>query len=277
MPGALVWCRDLTRFGFEPDQGQSQRVFSEKAVEQILGGKRTVRSDGTGRFVLKGLLDRSYTLASLAPSLLADCEDQLVEAGSDGIRLVINDHSVMVSGHVLALDDSPLVGVTVQAMQLPTIVGNSWSGLDMRLSPPVAKTDDKGYFLLGPVAIGSNTLSVLGKGVTAFHAARLSDESNLHDIEIRIARRVSLQVNLERDPQLASTFEILDKDEVPIIMHITSARGVSEAPSGNLLEGLSSVVHTTQEAQWLVLKKSGIEVQRVRLTLIPDELNVIKP
>jgi len=101
--------------------------------------------------------------------------------------------------------------------------------------------------------------------------------AKLDDLEIRVALRCHVQVDLGDRADLADAFVVLDAAGSKL--QALEYKGPMAMPHDPVpIElGKSPVVAITEDARTLVLSKKGEEVTRFPLSIAPGELKVVHP
>ena len=286
--GALVWVSNTTTLGY----GEQYLL----QVESLLGGSEEswarVKSDAQGRFEIRGLLDKPYTVVALDPHSLRRTIAREVAAGSRSVELAFRDDGVYprLAGRVV---DAQGHGIANVQVKLEANVFEARAGTYRILSQvfPLEGplTDAEGRFELLDVPLegvglsfSSDTIIPRGIGSSGYaedgtSTASLADFVGSHpeSLEVAVERRAHVQLELV-DASGKPVFKLLDEKEKPLEMSVfmgTSCFFFQEVPC---VEGRSHVVSTSERARWLVLSRDGKETQRVPIAPVPGETLHVK-
>ncbi|MEM9801071.1 MAG: sigma-70 family RNA polymerase sigma factor [Planctomycetota bacterium] len=280
--GALVWTYDGTRFGKVTEDVGDFSVLLTKDMEQmtVAGPRdgREVRSDATGRFELTGLLDATYTVQALDPSLLVHVTRDV--EGGDVFDLVLPPAgpAVEVAGRVETWDGEPLAGVSVALQRpVPTRYGNE-IGRSLRDERPV--TDASGRFAFQAYRASELWLRLEGEVLASGVDVDLSLEHDLTDVRVRVPRTAHLRVVVEDDPDFTGSFSLLDANGEAIDLTFMIGSTTLGARAVGVESGSSGLVQADESAVTLVLQGEGegsdTEPRRVPVELRAGEVTVVR-
>jgi protocatechuate 3,4-dioxygenase beta subunit len=273
---------DATLFGSaEPDPNDplGEPAYVEP---QLVGdpGEQNVLTDAGGAFELRGLLPRSYYLAAWLESRGHYVQGGPFEAGRSDIVLRLPSEPLvpLIRGRVLSLAGQPVAGAGILLLRRRPELGfptdapiNPW------LASVSARTDERGRFEFHDVSSALTHLSIGGPMLGIGRQIELPTGSELEQIELRLPLRCHVQVDLTSSSIDADEFSILDATGKPL--HLAAFYGSYgfSSPQHPLHDGRSEVVSASEDARALALYKQDVEVLRMPVSLVPGEVNVIKP
>lgn len=275
--GADVWTADEHAFGVVMnDVGGTG--FSRSMEALLRGGEESTKTGEDGAFVLRGLLAADYRLACVERRTMRSVEIPAVPAGTKDARLVLRDadRCVRVAGRVVSRSGSAVAGVRVA----PGRRLARWPYFENVPPFPMfgeaATTDAEGRFAFDRLLpdglsfqLGSPNLLVLSWDPPA--------GAKLDQLEIVVALRCHIQVDLGDHPELADSFVVLGGDGAKIEAIEFRGPTAFSHPTVKIVEGRSPVVAVTEDARTLVLSKGQQEVGRFPLSLEPGELKIVRP
>ncbi|MEQ1892150.1 MAG: hypothetical protein ABL998_06380 [Planctomycetota bacterium] len=277
--GVAVWPRDPTPFGRDVLRvaEKTTAAFATTIEDELAGGfgARGTLSDADGRFELKGLLARRYSLLLFDPASAESGGPFEYEAGSSGVELLLDGGGgcVPVAGRVVTLSGEPLAGVQISARR------RAISGVNEQpptLAETSLETDAEGRFAF-------ERLCVEGTGLVLMHPRLLVREvaldgrADLSHLELVEPALCELQVDLTRDPTVADAFRVFDAEGQALELIESFGVGFSLDTNGRFRDGLSEVLSVRETAVELVLSRAGLEVLRRPLTLDPEQRTVFRP
>jgi RNA polymerase sigma-70 factor (ECF subfamily) len=275
--GAELWPVNEHPFGVVlEDIGGTGRF---RSMEEVLrGGEEGTKTGENGTFVLRGLLAADYRITCLDHGTMRSAEIAAIPAGTKDARFVLDgaDRCVHVAGRVVSRSGKPVEGVLVfpgkRIARWPFVPGN-------RPFPTFgesATTDAEGRFAFERLLPDGLTFQ-LGSPKLLMLSWDPPAGAKLDDLEITVALRCHLQIDLGDRLDLGDSFIVLraDGEKVETIEY----RGPTAIghPSVRISHGRSPVVAVTDDATTLVLSKGNQEVARLPLTLSPGELTVVRP
>ena len=286
VPYAMVWVADPTVFvsRMDPDLGSlvqggptrpgaRREVVLETVQGHGLGDPERVwwyeRADGEGRFALRGLSQRPYSVRAARAESLVMAESSGWVPG-DQVRLVLPgaSHTAPVSGRVVSSDGLPLEGISVRLIRPMVTVATTTLNRTSRTD----ETDASGTFDLGTVSRDGTYLEVDGPGLMPL---RLPVSPGSEPMTVVLPSRCDVRVLLPQVDE-ADQMKILDGrgETLPLVSFRSDRRQVREQVS--LWSGRSEVLSVTDNAATLVLLKDGQDVRRIPLHLQPGQLNEIR-
>jgi hypothetical protein len=292
-----VWLADPTLFGLIDD--------TPTQVEHVLAGARSsaelerrgaavedgrdvpdllwnfVEADANGEFELGGLLPRDYSLCAMDPATLVHAELGPFAAGSTDLTLVLHRDDVFprVAGRVVSGSGRPVAGVrvgtsrTVARVEFQLAHGRQTSA---RGCPgPSTVTDAEGRFELARIPRKGVELTFGGDAIQPIGHALAADE-DVEELEIAVALRCHVQIELRDRRGRADSFHVLDEDGNEL--SISRFRGEDEYASSSfpLVDGRSEVFALPEGQRTIVLYHGEQEVERHEVALSAGELNWIR-
>jgi len=218
-------------------------------------------SDRNGEFVLHGLLDRDYVLRAFDPRSLRTVESPPLRAGlqSAELRFPAESGRERVAGRVLSLGGAPLPGVLL----VPSLGA---------LQGEMRHTNAEGRFDFGVIATEGLAVQVMGAGFQPLMGWKAPEGGNLAELEVRLARRCQLQVDLADRPALADSVLVLDGQGRRLELWVEERNTSSFALTQPIRDGKSEVLLVAENAEQVVLHKNGVEVERQPVRLRPEGL-----
>jgi hypothetical protein len=200
-----------------------------------------------------------------------------VAAGSSNARLVLQGSArcMRVAGRVVSRGGKPVEGVMLYAgRKLPR-----WPYGDEPPFPMMggsATTDAEGRFAFERLSPEGLSFQLLSPSLlVTFWSPQ--EGAKLSELEIVVALRCHLQVDLGDRKDLAGTFTVVGKDGEKIEMLEYQGPMVMVHENTPIENGSSPVVAVTEDARTVVLAKDGKEVARLPVTLVPGELKIVRP
>ncbi|MEQ1631510.1 MAG: carboxypeptidase-like regulatory domain-containing protein [Planctomycetota bacterium] len=265
--GVLVEPADMTEFGVVPQPNMPASSGIPKTQEQLAGGT-AVETGADGRFELRGLLDRSYTIRALQnPSLLSAVSTE-VAAGSQGVRIVLGRKSLgTVAGRVVDRGGQGIGGVRVAVSFERTselVIGRG------------AVTAADGTFAIAEVTTTPAFLRIEGATIVPELFHKLGPSDDIANLELRVGLRRRLQFDWGAQLKTDDRLVVVDAAGEELMMMRLNGGSIGQAPYLNCNQGLSEVVAVADAAAFAVVQRGGREVTRVRLQLAADGVNLIR-
>lgn len=274
--GAWVWAIDEHDFGVVMEEVNPTGY--RRSLESLLrGGRENVSSGKDGSFVLDGLVAGEYHLSCMQHETLLSGRSDRVAAGSDQARIVLvgADRCARVAGRVVSRAGKPVEGV----MLYPGRKIPRWPYGD---DPPFPMhgqsqtTDAEGRFVFERLSPEGLSFQLLSPSLLVTQWTPPSG-AKLEDLEIVVALRCHVQVDLGDRKDMADSFTVLDKDGGHVEMLEYKGPIVEVDETAPIEKGASPVIAVTEDARTIVLSKGGAEVARLPLALVPGELKVVRP
>jgi len=283
--GARVWTIDETDFGnvWDPLFGPSGGGLDHSLETVIRGRSRgrgstgTVRSDDRGRFVLAGLLPRSYRLGCIEDETLLTAVSAPVEAGAREARLALEAPGICarVAGRVVSPRGEPIEGAEVEAGR--PIARWPWIEFPQPLCVASARTDAEGQFVFERIATKDLALIVVGETIWTPGFWRPPAGSRLDELSMRVRRSCPIQIDLGNRPDLAEGFEALTEDGRRIEILWNRGSSSYSRPSFPIEDGRSEILFVPEDARTIVLTKAGNEAARLPIVPEPGQLSTVRP
>lgn len=289
LAGARVWVADATLFGALGD-GAAQ-------VENILAGAEGefwhfVVSNSQGRFRIEGLLDREYRLRALDENTLLRVQVGPVRAGSQDVEMRFPAGALhpRVAGKVVSNRGAPVAGVRIfpmcdafQARLQGQVVGTSHDALDGVL------TDSDGRFEIRDVPKSLVYLRIEGEEVIPLEYCRETEgdpsdphaafsklpKETIENLTIVVDQRCHLQIELA-DPSGADELSVLDGAGEELTLNIFMGNGRREGPRAPIVDGHSAALGLADRGKTIVLYRTGSEVSRAPVQLVPGALQTVR-
>lgn len=247
----------------------SSYAFLESAIgRQDSAGERT---DGDGRFTLRGLSDRSYNVRAIDEETLLVIESGPVAAGTRDLELRTPADPFLprLEGVIVDRHDNPVPGATLTVM---TRGQRGLHGAVLIRRPGIATADESGRFVLENCPRQHVTLSLGGERVKWEEVDVPADGGPLRVVATRLLRftvRVTRSLGADR-------FTVVDRDGERIASErhepgVRSTDFVQRMP-----DGASPVYEVEDRAAELLLLDGEDVVGRVALDLRPGLLNEIE-
>lgn len=277
LPDVTVYLHDATFFGLSGGGiGDEGGFWRGLFLEQELGGAAAVRSAADGSFRLGGLTARRYQLGLHDPRTLRRAGPFDVAAGARALELVLPDEDGLrrVAGRVVRPDGSPLSGVTLRARRAADQLASARPP-ELPGSSALRVSDAEGRFDFGELVTPGSFLELDHPHAT-WRACAL-DGRDPAELELVLALRCALQVDLTRSPGLADRMRVLDSSGTALLLWVPSGSVASFDEDWRLGPGLSNVIEVPETARTLVLYSGADEVLRLPLALDPAERCTIAP
>lgn len=267
MSRVLVEPADMSEFGIVSSEGLPAYSGIPKTQEQLVGGGATHTGED-GRFVLKGLLDRSYSICALRkPSLLCVVGDP-VHAGDQNVRIVL-DRNVLgtIAGRIVDRHGQGVRGVRIAV---------SRKRIDELVIGSSALTDDDGAFRITDVTTQPEFLRIEGPAIVPELFRELGRDDDVTNLELKVGRRCRIQLDWGEWPGRQDELFVVDERDQRLMMMRLRGSRVGEVPSVAFQAGPTDVLVVSDEAARAIVTRDGQEVTRVPLNLLADELNSIR-
>ncbi len=275
--GAQISASNESGFGEILDRSGSGGMSTHITIEALLRGKKNgfdvqlVRSASDGSFELDGLLPREYEIEAFDPVTLRRAASSPAMGGASDvvIRLERAKNTSHVAGRVVGRDGTPVVGVHV-------LLAVQWNQSGELRFGQHATTDADGRFDLGSIAPKEFSIQVNGEEVLPLIAWSPPPGAKLDELEIAVARRCHLKLELASKTSPIDGFALLDAAGAP------SKMMQFDGPIGwfpqrvKIVDGASGVVTTDETAATIVLYHGDAEVQRVSVRLKPADTNLVR-
>jgi hypothetical protein len=271
IPGAVVWTSTTATFGvLSTSLPEGFQVATQVNAEALVGGREPmVRADEGGRFVLKGLVQECYTIHAADSRTMEVVSSVCVPAGSTGVVLRIDPTAEYqrVSGQVVSTAGQPLQGVVV-ALSRVAIGASFYTMIPSTMTNKVVTQGD-GRFQFGPLCVEGTQLVVYGEPVVGVRRINLTECGDLQNIAIRVGAQCYFLAKLA-NPEMADGIILLDSEGHRMQIASERGRGTTVGAFAQFSSGQTDVLSASDQAEYLVAVKRGVEVTRSRITLIPN-------
>ncbi len=273
--GAIVRIEDETEFGMVYDEVQGEGIGWAMTAEALLRGQTAFTNtytDKDGAFKLGGLLDREYHLIACDKPTLQRTQSQVIHAGTSDaeIRLPACHDCTRVAGRVLALDGTPIESAKV-------VLCSERGGERSPTYGPTMETDKEGRFDFASVATEGMRISVAHPDTFVVLSWKPEPKAALDKLEIRVARKAHLQVDLGEDKTRADHFGLVDAQGKPVEMMVSRGNMMWMPERVDIVDGKSEAVACAENGTTVVLYKDDKEISRLPVHLVPGEITNVRP
>ncbi|MEM7200566.1 MAG: sigma-70 family RNA polymerase sigma factor [Planctomycetota bacterium] len=265
--GVLVELAEPSSFGFIHAEGMPASFGVPRTQEQLAGGGEA-RTHAGGGFTLGGLLDRPYALRVLQrPSLLATVTPP-IDAGAQDARIVLDRRGLgTIAGRIVDRHGRGVGGVRV-AVSCKRLV-------ELVIGRSVVSEDD-GSFALEDVTTDPAFLRLEGDAIVPELFRELPDGADLAALELTVGRRRRVQFEWGDAAGRGDVLQVVDEHGAPLVMMRLQGGGMGEVPTVEFQETPTEVLVVSDRATHAVVTRDGQEVQRLRLRLAANELNLVR-
>lgn len=256
---------DVTELGLVMNEREGWGTL--RSVEEIAGGGET-RTDADGAFVLGGLQARAYRIAAMEERSLLWTVVEPVEAGTDGVTIVLDRSGLgRIAGRIVDRDGTGVPGVRVavsreRRTQLAIGIG--------------ATTDAEGAFVLEGVTTEPELLRLEGEAIVPELFRELPAGVDRQALELAVARRCYLQVDWGDWEGRADELSIVAAGDRPLELVALEGGRVGIRTALEVTRGLSEVFAVSDAATHAVLGRGDEEVTRFRLRLTPGQVELLR-
>ncbi|MEM7309845.1 MAG: sigma-70 family RNA polymerase sigma factor [Planctomycetota bacterium] len=253
-------------------------LFEEELVRPRAGSPlMDTATDGEGRFVLTGLLERPYRVGAIDPTTLIAAWSEPVDAGVGDLALVLprTEPGAVRRGRTVARDGSAVGGVQVVPLRfvLSVPLPSGVTFVHPVLGPRVL-SDAEGRFEL-PAALGSDaSLQVSGAGVFVLEMPIPAAPPG-EPFTLVVPRTVRLEARVPEGASDGISYRLYDARGVvlPVFVVHENAAGVQRKRRGRVTAegGELPAVLAPDTAVELRLYRGDDEVSRRALDLRPGE------
>jgi protocatechuate 3,4-dioxygenase beta subunit len=288
LEGIEVQLVDKTEFGAVEIPGQPF-MTSLAHIEDLLDGGDAhgppPRTDAMGRFAIRGLLPRAYTLRAVDRERLLAAEFGPFDAGSTGLVLRLSPAPLIprVAGRVVDLGRRPLAGVTASAIAW---IGSGEHGPQAPRAPrafgeilygPSTACDADGRFAFEGLSTAATHLAFHGEEIAFTEPLAIPPGADLENLEFQLPRRCRLRVEL--GPENAhGSFELHDTEGRPVMLFQMEGEYAYSTDSGMIgPEGNSETYSAPETAALCVVQLHGGRTLELPVQLVPGEVTLIRP
>lgn len=245
-------------------------------IEQMLRGgldAPTSTTHANGGFAIDGLLAKEYRLRAAHTPTLRQIETEPIAAGARDVVITLpaTESCVRVAGRVVGHDGKPLEGLVVIPCRDSEHKG--WP----QVFGEMTMTDAEGRFEFARLALGDLGFQINGERVFMEIWRPIRADEKPDELAIVVSRQCHVQADLSNRPEFADSFSALDV--LGANVRFLSFEDGSSSPSESIeiTNGRSDVVATEEQARTIVFTKAGKEVGRMPITLVPSQVNIVRP
>ena len=277
--GRVVDARGAPLAGFEArvldptlvDQSTSPFVTLERGLAPDAAWPKT---DDEGRFVLRGLQDREYTVLAVdvATSLALSAR---VRPSDEELVLVVSADALIevLEGVVLDQRGLPVRGVEVAVMLGLERYEAAGESLEASSADPRTTTDADGVFRLERVPRRGVTLRFRSESIREQSLEAGDEGFSAGRLEVRVMRSMLVRVDVRGFAPLPTSVLFLNASGAPATVRVISKGNMAgDVP---LHEGRSEIVSAPETATVAVLRQNEREIGRIDLALQPGVVNVV--
>jgi RNA polymerase sigma factor (sigma-70 family) len=244
---------------------------TDQLLENVIGDQGDVVTDGDGRFELRGLSSRPYTVRAVDPRTLLVVDAAGVAAGTTGLELRADaaPFAERVEGVLIDRHGAPVAGARV-ALRAVLHAGGG-SGFTKALPRRDGVTSDgAGRFVLQKCPRRGVQLTVAGDGI-AWTVANVPLDGG--PMRVEVVRRLRFRLT-SLGGAAATAFEV--HDATGVVLHTTAHRpGVQSTHARVGLREPASFYEVDDRATTLVFFRGGQEVRREGLALRSGDVTEI--
>jgi hypothetical protein len=226
-------------------------------AENLAAGPHPTGTDPSGRFRVRGLYPRDYTLRAYDPKSLRSVRAGPFEAGRRDVVLSVGPDDVhpRVAGRVVSRTGRPVVAARVS---LGLVTWRASGGRKLWIPGASATTDDEGRFVLENVPRTDVQLDVTGDEVmpASFDLDQAGDPEIL---SLSVALRCHFRVVADGPVPPASWIEVFDATGGALEIYAFEASVWMSSPKQGLDESGSGVLAVSEDARSLRVFAGGEE------------------
>jgi RNA polymerase sigma-70 factor (ECF subfamily) len=294
---AEVWTEDKTEFGRIQRRRDNARFLLDVSAEQLARGEewfeRKIRTDGNGRFELKGLLARSYSLRVVHATTLDFASTAPIAAGAKDVVIRIErvEHRARVAGHVVSRAGVPVAEASVEAVvRIDPPAGSPNGSRTLELRGITVVTDSEGWFEMHDVPMLARALYVSSAACVG-KQFELAADADCEHLKLVVTMNCQVQIDLRDSRVEATSAKLLDAGGNELACQVYHGDLSMASKVVDLSTGRSEVFTVTEDARTLVLQAaSGAyepsadgkyfvatvrEVARREIHLVPGSVNVL--
>ncbi len=273
---AKVWIEDPTFVGVEGHQ---------VIVAEGLGGEgprlwQEYTADATGRFTIKGLSARAYSVRAMDPQTLLLSESVSIEAGVTDARIQLSQDTEVANleGIVRNASGEPLAGAELSCHRwafLYRVPGDSGARAE-KAETGTVRTGNDGRFRMESVPISDgHTLQVLSDHYSLLKVEVKDLQGPLDRLEITLYRDCQARiVDRSEETERADSAAAVDAAGDPLTMtYLSSNNSASLGQSVPITDGNSPTFWISDAARSIVFSLNGEPIHTMPIDLVPGEVN----
>jgi hypothetical protein len=259
LPRCRIWARDSDESATGASGGDAGKSPARDGIK--------ADTDGTGRFVLEGLIASSYRLLAMDLNSLASAETDPIRPGAGEVRILIDTDDIYpcVAGQIVDYAGQPVTNMRV------IVTRNSPDG---GMMCGEVRTDVGGNFHLEDVPRSADSIAVLPERAVS-RPFPLRGVSDLCSLRLELPGSGDVRVVVETPDVAADEFAVLDAQgrRIQLAVHW---HGGWAGPNETLPVGEGQWAIVSEDAATLVLLMKGQEIRRVPMRVSPGEQQVIR-
>lgn len=238
------------------------------------GSDRDTRTAEDGSFALEGLSERDYRVQAWSAESLELVRSDPVPAGTEELVLTLprDPYHESIRGRVILPSGEPCAGARVAAhlVYVETARGSD------SVEGPFAVTDAAGSFELLHVPRSSVRLEVTGTDLMPV-VHPLSEEDARRPLEIVASPRCHFRVECPSDAQVRPDgLQALDERGKRVPLFSFASNEWMGSTFVRLADGCSSVLSQAPGSYVLLFMRSGKEIARLSIDLVPGEVATVR-
>ncbi len=275
LPQAEVWVTDNTLLA----SVNGDILIAEIEMTGDGAVQRSTRTDAAGKFVLPGLVDRTYHLAAMDSKRAWRIEAGDAAAGRDDLVIRFPETGLHRSLHGVVRDlaGRPVPRATVVVI-LDVLAAEDPVSHARYFNQSIgsqAAVGDDGAFVLKDVPFGA-TLRVNGADVAGNETFELA-EPPIEPLTLTVARRCWFRVDLAAPPPGATAMRFFDANGGHVTITRSGPGRTENFTDVPLADGHSERLLATDAVRaFVVVDAKGVELARRDLRLTPGEENVVR-
>lgn len=279
--GAEVWSDDRTPFAAIAEHGSEGSSTYAATAEHLLRGEKysfPLRTDAEGRFELRGLLEKSYTLCASRESTLDFATTAPIAAGTSGveIRMPRVERIARIAGRVTSKSGDPLGRARVDLRLVASVPGvGGREAHDLDLMGMATDTDSDGRFELRNVPRSARRVTVSSSAAAMGNTFDIADGMDLEHLEFAVALACKVRIDLSENAERVWWAKLLDPEGRELACLVMHGNTSISCNSVSLDQGRSEVFTVSEDARTFVLFEAGEELTRREIRLVPGDINVL--
>jgi hypothetical protein len=267
----LVRVADGTRL---PEAG----FLAPSLEDMYLGsGQPPQLTSDAGEFVIRGLLDREYTLVVSDPISLCTVRSQPVKAGSASVSITVPSDALApkLSGQVVSYGGIPLESVAVGLVLITAGDPNSLEN-SRWIQGPTAVTNPTGFFEFHNVPRADVQLNLTGNNIIPQRYSLDSYNKSPGEIKITVAERRYFHFISSLGAGSPLVLEVLGQSDERLPLYILRSNVWIITDSLEVPGEEFPTVAVSELARTLVVYRDKIEIRRVKLSLEHGQVGVVR-